>query len=149
MKAPFAGVTVVEAPGPDCNIALRLSAALAGRIAADLGAEVVKIEPPDGDPVRRMPPFVESESALFAFLNAGKRSVVLPRGNEREALNALLVRADAFIADAKTGESLNARIAVLLSMLGRHAPPDVPASEFTVLALGGALNLVGEPDREP
>jgi crotonobetainyl-CoA:carnitine CoA-transferase CaiB-like acyl-CoA transferase len=37
----------------------------------------------------------------------------------------------------------------LLSMLGRNAPSDVPASEFTVLALGGVLNLVGEPDRQP
>src|SRR5436190_7586658 len=158
---PLAGVTVIEAPGDDCNIALRLSAALAGRIAADLGAEVVKIEPPDGDPVRRMPPFVDSASALFAFLNAGKRSVVLPQGREREALYALLRRADAVLADAKAGGPLEdvvgsalsdgkrPRAAVLLSMLGRNAPADMPASEFTVLALGGALNLVGEPDREP
>ena len=161
MKAPLAGVTVIETASDDCNIALRLSAALAGRIAADLGAEVVKIEPPDGDPVRRMPPFVESASALFAFLNAGKRSVVLPHAKEREALHALLGRADAVLADAKAGAPLKdvvgsalpagkqPRVAVLLSMLGRNAPPDVPASEFTVLALGGALNLVGEPDREP
>jgi len=161
MNTPLAGVTVVETASDDCNIALRLSAALAGRIAADLGAEVVKIEPPDGDPVRRMPPFLESASVLFAFLNAGKRSVVLPHGNEQGALHALLGRVDALVADAKAGEPLQdvvgsalpagkrPRAAVLLSMLGRNAPPDVPASEFTVLALGGVLNLVGEPDRQP
>src|ERR1700754_2399251 len=100
MKAPLAGVTVVETASDDCNVALRLSAALCGRIAADLGADVVKIEPPDGEPVRRMPPFVESASALFAFLNAGKRSVVLPGGNEGKAMHALLARADALVADA-------------------------------------------------
>ena len=160
MKAPLAGMTIVEAAGDDCNMALRLSAALAGRIAADLGAEVVKVEPPDGDPVRRMPPFIESDSVLFAFLNAGKRSVVLPHGHEREALHALLGRADAVLADARSGEPLKdivgsalpagtPRAAVLLSMLGRNARPDVPASEFTVMALGGVLNLVGEPDRQP
>ncbi len=159
MTTPLAGVTVVETASDDCNLALRLSAALAGRIAADLGAEVVKIEPPEGDPVRRMPPFLESDSVLFAFLNAGKRSVVLPHGKERDALDALLRRADAFVADATAGEALKdivgsslpagkARVAVLLSMLGRHAPT-MPASEFTVLALGGVLNLVGEPDRQP
>jgi crotonobetainyl-CoA:carnitine CoA-transferase CaiB-like acyl-CoA transferase len=148
VKAPLAGVTVVETASHDCNMALRLSAALAGRIAADLGAEVVKVEPPDGDPVRRMPPFVQGDSALFAFLNAGKRSVVLPHGDEAKAMHALLERADAMIADAAAGGP-RARVSVLLSMLGRNAPADVPASEFTVLALGGALNLVGEPDREP
>lgn len=157
MKSPLAGVTVVETASDDCNVALRLSAALAGRIAADLGAEVVKIEPPEGDPVRRMPPFLEGASALFAFLNAGKRSVVPPSSKERDAL---LRRADAVIADAAAGAALaevvgsalpagRPRAAVLLSMLGRSAPPDVPASEFTVLALGGVLNLVGEPDRQP
>ena len=160
MKQPLAGVTVVETLSDDCNVALRLSAALAGRIAADLGAEVVKIEPPEGDPVRRMPPFVENASALFAFLNAGKRSVVLPGGDEAKAMHALLGRADGLVADAKAGEPLSPmvgsaladgqpRAAVLLSMLGRNAPPDLPASEFTVLALGGVLNLVGEPDRQP
>jgi crotonobetainyl-CoA:carnitine CoA-transferase CaiB-like acyl-CoA transferase len=108
-----------------------------------------------------MPPFIETASALFAFLNAGKRSIVLPDGNKGAAMHALLARADGFIADVKAGEPLKdivgsalptgtrPRAAVLLSMLGRNAPQHVAASEFTVLALGGVLNLVGEPDRQP
>ena len=47
MRRPLDGITVIEAVGDDCCLALRLSAALAGRIVADLGAEVVKIEPAD------------------------------------------------------------------------------------------------------
>ncbi len=55
---------------------------LCGRILADLGMEVIKIEPPGGDPVRRLPPIIKSAdgktlSATFAHLNAGKASKVL------------------------------------------------------------------------
>ena len=65
MIRPLDGITVVEAVGDDCCLALRLSAALAGRVVADLGAEVVKIEPPTGDPLRRMPPMVGGTGALL------------------------------------------------------------------------------------
>ena len=59
-----------------------LSGQLCGRILADLGMEVIKIEPPGGDPVRQLPPFIESPegkrlSTTFAHLNSGKASKVL------------------------------------------------------------------------
>ena len=148
MRRPLDGVTLIEAVGDDCCLALRLSVALAGRIVADLGAEVVKIEPPAGDPLRRTPPIAGEASALFAFLNAGKRSVVLPREEHSTALPRLAERAHALIADAGFGQTLAgalgaglpegaARVAVLISMLGGDAATQTPASEFTVLALGG------------
>ncbi|MGE5514057.1 MAG: CoA transferase [Bacteroidota bacterium] len=72
---PLAGVRVVE---------LGASAALAfgARLLSDLGAEVIKIEPPDGDPFRAEPPLLEphaaqSTSVLFGYLNHGKRCVAL------------------------------------------------------------------------
>jgi crotonobetainyl-CoA:carnitine CoA-transferase CaiB-like acyl-CoA transferase len=159
MRRPLDGITVVEAVG-DCCLALRLSAALAGRVVADLGAEVVKIEPPTGDPLRRMPPMVGGTGALFAFLNAGKRSVVLPEEDGPTGLRRLVERTNALIADAGCERDLpsaagrhlpegSARVAVLISMLGGDAATQIPASEFTVLALGGVLNMIGEPDREP
>lgn len=160
MRPPLDGVTVIEAVRDDCCLALRLSAALVGRIVADLGAEVVKIEPPTGDPLRGMPPMVGGTSALFAFLNAGKRSVVLPREDRQTALRRLVEGSNALIADAACERGLSsavgtrlpegaARIAVLISMLGGDAMTQIPASEFTVLALGGVLNMIGEPDRQP
>lgn len=67
---PLQGIKVLELatllPGPMC-----------GLILAELGAEVLKVEPPGGDPIRRYPPLVNGESALFAALNRGKGSIVL------------------------------------------------------------------------
>jgi crotonobetainyl-CoA:carnitine CoA-transferase CaiB-like acyl-CoA transferase len=54
-----------------------VSGPLCGRLLADLGADVVKIEPPDGDTTRRVPPYVEGMSAYFAQMNAGKRNLCL------------------------------------------------------------------------
>ena len=99
-------------------------------------------------------------SALFAFLNAGKRSVVLPREGGFATLRRLVERANALIADAgcdrhfsrAVGAGLpdeEARVAVLISMLGGDGARDIPASEFTVLALGGVLNMIGDPERQP
>jgi crotonobetainyl-CoA:carnitine CoA-transferase CaiB-like acyl-CoA transferase len=95
---PLAGLLVVEV-GHD------LSAAFGARLLADLGAEVIKVEPPvSGDPVRREGPLVsirgQSASALFAYLNYGKRSISLdiaaPEG--AKILKDLLARSDLIIA---------------------------------------------------
>src|SRR4051812_10836952 len=75
---PLARFTIVEVNDRDVPLCLRLAASLAGKIAADLGATVLKIEPPGGDPVRRAPPFLpQGESALFQFLNTSKCSLIL------------------------------------------------------------------------
>src|SRR5687767_11872391 len=67
---PLAGVRVLDLSrilaGPYCT-----------QMLADLGAEVVKVEPPDGDDTRRFgPPFVGGESTYFLSINRGKRSIV-------------------------------------------------------------------------
>ncbi|MEJ1979137.1 MAG: CoA transferase [Acetobacteraceae bacterium] len=160
MIRPLSGITIVQVASEECGLGLRLSAALAGRIAADLGATVVLVEPPEGDPLRHVPPMVGDTSALFAFLSAGKRSVVLPPA--ADALERLLGGAAALITDAGLArqEALIAvlgsrlspglrRAAVMLTMLGANAPVDDAVSEFTVMALGGLLDIVGEPDRQP
>ena len=90
-SVPLAGVRVVEtadARGETC-----------GRVLADLGAEVVKVEPPGGSASRAEPPVLAGVSLPFATRNAGKRSVVAdlwaPDGGER--LLALLDDADIWI----------------------------------------------------
>ena len=72
---PLAGLRVVE-------LGSAVSVAFAARLLADLGADVIKLEPPDGDPLRQQGPFLEGDggqrsSALFAYLNCGKRCELL------------------------------------------------------------------------
>jgi crotonobetainyl-CoA:carnitine CoA-transferase CaiB-like acyl-CoA transferase len=88
-----------------------LSGQLCGRVLADLGMEVVKIEPPGGDPVRKLAPFVKfsngSElSTAFAHLNAGKQSRVLDLDKEgdREVFRQLVATADVVLESFQPGE---------------------------------------------
>jgi crotonobetainyl-CoA:carnitine CoA-transferase CaiB-like acyl-CoA transferase len=86
---------------------------------------------------------------LFAFLNAGKQAVALSR-LDHGVLSRLVGRADALVADhALCAEQAGAPLRVSLSMLGRGAPASCPASEFTVMALAGVLDIVGDPARAP
>lgn len=83
----------------------------AGRLLADLGADVAKIEPPGGDRTRRAGPFPGDRpdpdaSALFHYENAGKRGLVLDLGAavDRRALDALLGRADVLLTDRSAAD---------------------------------------------
>lgn len=90
----LAGLTVIETAG-------RVNGEYAAKLLADLGAEVIKIEPPGGAPSRAMGPFKQGESVLFAYLNANKKSVVLDldKASDRDLLDRLLGRAHALIDD--------------------------------------------------
>lgn len=139
--SPLAGVTIVETYSATAPLALRLAGALAGRIAADLGARVIKIAE-DSDPVRNIAPFVGDVSATFAFLNARK---TIDDGAPR-----WLAQADVAIADVAMWRNAVGLppVTAVLSMF-RHDAGPAPASEFTVMALGGLLDMVGDPQREP
>jgi crotonobetainyl-CoA:carnitine CoA-transferase CaiB-like acyl-CoA transferase len=154
---PLQRFTVVEVNDRDVPLCLRLATSLAGKIAADLGATVLKIEPPGGDPVRRAPPLLpHGESALFQFLNTSKRSLVLDLAGAagREALAKLLDTADAVLFEepasvaklARAGGATPIEIAAFPIEMNAAARP---VSEFTILALGGLLHMVGEPERKP
>ena len=96
---PLAGLKVVE-------LARILAGPWAGQVLADLGAEVVKVESPEGDDTRRWgPPFVGDDAAYFHATNRGKRSVVADfRTAEGRALVHDLVRdADVLIENFKVG----------------------------------------------
>jgi len=70
MTAPLAGLRVFD-------MTRVLAGPFATALLADLGAEVIKLEPTHGDDYRRIGPFRDGESALFLLVNPGKRSVVL------------------------------------------------------------------------
>lgn len=154
---PLARFTIVEVNDRDVPLCLRLATSLAGKIAADLGAVVLKIEPSDGDPVRRAPPFLaQGESALFQFLNTSKLSVALDlrRDVGRTALARLLDTADACLfeepasAASMVRNSQAAPIEIAAFPLEMNAASR-PVSEFTIMAMGGLLHMVGEPERKP
>ena len=154
---PLQRFTIVEVNDRDVPLCLRLATSLAGKIAADLGATVLKVEPPGGDPMRRAPPHLpQGESALFQFLNTSKRSLVLDLAGDsgRAALAKLLDTADAALFEepasvaalVRAGKATPIEIAAFPVELDAAARP---VSEFTLLALGGLLHMVGEPDRKP
>lgn len=143
------GVRVVEyateIAGPYCT-----------KLFTDLGAEVIKIEAPDGDPFRRRTSGDRNDAdALFKFLNAGKRSVV---GTALPDLEPLIVSADVFVESLGPGaldrEALLRRaphlVIVALSPYGLTGPyRDRPSTEFTIQAESGTLALRGRPDQPP
>jgi crotonobetainyl-CoA:carnitine CoA-transferase CaiB-like acyl-CoA transferase len=100
------GLRVVEYGG-------MIAAAYAAKLMADLGADVIKVEPPAGDPARRrgpFPPGLEGNpeaSGLFLYLNANKRGVTLDprREDDRERLLSLLDGADVFIHNLSLDEA--------------------------------------------
>jgi crotonobetainyl-CoA:carnitine CoA-transferase CaiB-like acyl-CoA transferase len=94
-NAPLAGLRVVAS-------ASGVAAAYAARLLGTMGAEVMLVEPPQGSPLRREPPFLPGgTSALFAYHAAGARSMVcdLDAADGRAALGAVLSDADIFIDD--------------------------------------------------
>lgn len=103
MTAPLAGLHVVE-------IASEISGPYAAKLLVDLGAEVIKIEPPAGDPLRRWGPFASGvggpeRSGLFEYLNAGKSTAALDlsEADDVAAARELIARAHLLIDDSGPG----------------------------------------------
>ncbi|KDN22626.1 CoA transferase [Amycolatopsis rifamycinica] len=100
LDAPLRGIRVVES-------ARRIQGPLAGHVLGLLGADVLRIEPPGGDPARGVPPLTGGVSARFAALNAGKDAVELdlthPAG--RAAAKELVAGADVFLHNWAPGKA--------------------------------------------
>jgi len=132
---------------------------LTGLLLAQLGAEVIAVEPPDGTHSRHVAPFLhdvpESESSLTHWAwNRGKKSVV---GGESE-IKRLSVTADVIVDCGVFGSldlaALRAEnpslITIAISAFGATGPKsDWLATDLTILASGGQLGLTGDPDRAP
>ncbi len=153
-ERPYDGVRVIDLTGP--------LSAYAARLFANLGAEVIMVEPPGGRPERQHDPLPGSQgygSAAFAFLNAGKKSVVLdwntPVG--AKALEKLVSDAQIVIveAEAKTFvpklPAMSAeRVVTVVSQFGLDGPyADYLGSDLVTQSLGGIAWLSGVPGEPP
>lgn len=153
IERPYEGLVVVEAVGGSPGSALRLSAAMAGRIFADLGARVIQVAEKSERPDGQEPSSGSKSPPLDRFLSA-RKSLVRGDMADREFMSKTLRGADVAIVDRHVHRSIAAHelpknVALLSLFSGRHADADIPATEFTISALGGFLNMVGDPEREP
>jgi crotonobetainyl-CoA:carnitine CoA-transferase CaiB-like acyl-CoA transferase len=165
MSRPLEGLKVLE-------LARILAGPWAGQTLADLGADVVKVESPEGDDTRTWgPPFVEAadggnlSAAYFHACNRGKRSITAdfttPEG--QATVRALAASADVVIENFKVGglkkygldhaslEQLNPRlITCSITGFGQDGPYASRAGyDFLIQGMAGAMSITGEPDGQP
>jgi crotonobetainyl-CoA:carnitine CoA-transferase CaiB-like acyl-CoA transferase len=167
-------MTASHAPGPlagllvaDCSTVL--AGPYATMLLADLGADVVKVEPPEGDGTRGWgPPWVgvgaDRTAAYYLAVNRNKRSLRLDLGTEdgREVLRRLLARADVLVENHRAGgfarlgfdeatlERLNPRLVHLaISGYGATGPEAAtPGYDFVVQAVSGLMSITGRPSAD-
>lgn len=156
---PLAGIRVLDFTriyaGPYCTMLL-----------GDHGADVVKVEMPDGDPLRRQgPPFHHGDGMSFLAANRNKRSIVLDLKSERDRQHAIALagRADVIVENFRPGvmerlglgyETLaraNPRLVYAsLSGMGADGPDsEKGAFDLTIQAVGGFMSITGERDGKP
>jgi formyl-CoA transferase len=132
---------------------------------ADLGADVIKVESPDGEPVRASGPFLQGESSAFLRLNRSKRSVVLDLKSSggKEAFLRIAAGADVLVENLRPGamrslglgyEDLRAANPRLIyasaSGWGQDGPlADRPGMDIMAQARGGLMSITGSPDGPP
>jgi crotonobetainyl-CoA:carnitine CoA-transferase CaiB-like acyl-CoA transferase len=158
----------------DDIVVLDLTQHIAGpyatKLLGDLGAEVIKVEPPGGDIARRLPPFAGDEphperSGLFAYLNTNKRSVVLDLGTPDglDSLRRLAERADVVVESFPPGtldrlgcgwpffQAVRPSLPLVsISDFGQDGPyRDFAASELVTYGFGGEMYSMGLTEREP
>ena len=137
---------------------------LCGRLLADLGAEVVRAEPPGGSPSRALPPHAPDGSSLFfAHRNANKRGVVIDPAADGDLLRDLLGWADVWIETTAPGSLAAAGLEpadvtrrypqlIVLSMtdFGQSGPyRDYRGTDPVLVAMSGMLFRSGRPDKPP
>ncbi|MBN8930123.1 MAG: carnitine dehydratase [Rhodospirillales bacterium 69-11] len=149
---PLVGLKVLEIghyiAGPFCT-----------RILADLGAEVVKIEPPGGDPIRGWGAAIDGHPVWFSIHGRNKKSVVLDLKRERDTVLALAAKADVLVENLRAGQlerlalgpdvlhDANPRLVIArVSGYGQDGPyRDKPAFGAIGEAIGGLRHLTGHP----
>ena len=136
-----------------------------GMMLSDLGAEVIKIEPPGGEETRRHPPMVRGQSVYFTVYNRGKKSICLDLRSAagKEVFAALVQKADIVLENFRPGvmaamgfdyERLRALnpgiILVSVSGFGQYGPyRDRPAFDPLGQAMSGLMTLTGQTEGQP
>ena len=160
MTLPLAGIKVIE-------VGQAYAGPLAGAILADMGADVIKVEKPDGGDDARLwgPPFVDGDSVMFRANNRGKRSVTLDIKSAADVarLKALVKDADILIQNLRPGivdelgvgpealRAVNPRLIYCSIWAFGHQGPLKMAPGFDPLlqAYGGVMTLTGRPADPP
>lgn len=157
-QAPLAGVRIVEfcsvAAGPYCAMLL-----------ADMGAEVIKVEPKQGDALRQWPPISNGVSENFASLNRNKQSIALDLKDpeERDIAKRLIESADVVVENNRPGamERLGLDYKVFadgfpeliycsISAFGQDGPRAQGGGfDLTIQAMSGIMSVTGEADGGP
>jgi len=163
MPAPLAGIKVIE-------LARILAGPWAGQTLADLGADVIKVEAPEGDDTRRWgPPFIDRDgdrsAAYFHATNRGKRSITCdfrtPEG--QQVVRTLIADADVVIENFKVGglakygldwpslQAVNPRLIYCsITGFGQTGPYAHRAGyDFIIQGMAGLMSVTGEPDGQP
>ena len=165
LPGPLSGIRIIDCStvlaGPFCTMLL-----------GDLGADVIKVEPREGDATRGWgPPWVGSAAAgtrtaaYYLAVNRNKRSLRLDlsRDEGREVLRTLLRTADAVVENFRVGgfarlgfsdetlHELNPRLVYLaISCFGTRGPDaNKPGYDFVIQAVGGLMSITGEPEGRP
>jgi CoA:oxalate CoA-transferase len=153
-RGPLSGIVILDLSrilaGPYCTLLL-----------AELGARVIKVEPPGGDDARQYGPFKNGRSTYFASVNRGKESIVLDLKSaaDRAIFDRLLDKADALVENFRPGtmeklgygwDPLHARYPRLVyaaaSGFGHTGPyAHYPAYDMVVQGLGGIMSITGHP----
>jgi crotonobetainyl-CoA:carnitine CoA-transferase CaiB-like acyl-CoA transferase len=153
---PLRGIRVIDA-------ATNVAGPYGASVLADLGADVIKVEPLAGDPVRRYPPFADGVASQFASVNHAKRYVGLDlrRPEGRAVLHRLLTGADALVQNARAGHetrlgldagschAVNSRLIHVTVAAFHPVDGDRPGYDLLVQGESGLLHQTGEPDRPP
>ncbi|MBZ9936295.1 CoA transferase [Mesorhizobium sp. BR1-1-16] len=163
MTPPLSGLRVIE-------LARILAGPWIGQTLADLGADVIKVESPEGDDTRRWgPPFIthggETTAAYFHACNRGKRSVIADFATPEGAalVKRLVSSADVVIENFKLGglakygldyqslAALNPRLVYCsITGFGQNGPYAARAGyDFLIQGMGGIMDLTGDPQGEP
>jgi formyl-CoA transferase len=156
--AALEGLKVIE-------ICTTIAGPACARLLADFGADVIKIEPPEGDPVRQMGQHVGDVSLYAASILRNKRSIALDlkTATGRELAFELIARADILVENNRPGvmerlglgyEALAARnpglVMVRISGYGQTGPyAERPGYGAICEAVGGVRHMTGDPDRPP
>lgn len=147
----------------DCT--RNIAGPVATMLAAEMGADVIKVEPPGGDEMRQWPPFIDGESAYFVSCNRGKRSITLDlkTDNGRKLFARLLHTADVLVENYRPGtlekfgfgwddvhSAFPKLVWVSVSGYGRNGPrAGAPAYDSMMQAYTGIMDITGEHDRGP
>ena len=154
--APLAGLRIID-------LSQNLAGPFCTQILADLGADVIKVEPPGGDPARDWaPPQWGSDGTMFLSVNRGKRSITLDlkRDDARAVLDALVASADVFVESFRRGvverlgygadvlrERHPALIYCSVRAYGADGPlADLPGYDALAQAHGGLISVTGQRD---